>query len=763
MKKFRLHIILLVLMVSSLKLGPGYGQTPERPIYKNPSYPINQRIDDLISKMTLEEKVGQLNMPTVYSPELGKNRKEKIAGCFRFAEGTFTDVIGPGGGLFGWPGGSKLEHAKFYNDIQRIATEKTRLKIPVLFIEEATHGVCVSGGTVFPEGLTMGSTWNMGLIEKVYSAVAAEARPMGVHEMCTLVIEPIRDPRLGRAQEGFCEDPFLYSKIAKAIVNGCQGYDISGKDKVIALLTDFPGQTEPVSGFNVGAMEISERTLREIFMPPWEAAIKEAGALGVMASYCTINGDQTHSSSFLMTDLLRDELNFQGIIVSEGAGVNMITRERLAKTDKEAGAMAANAGLDVSISFGQGYLREMVENVDEGKVSMHTIDRSVRRVLRTKYMLGLFDNPYVDTSKVISHTKENQDLALQAAHEGIVLLKNDNKILPIKKSIRSIAVIGPNADNAITLLGDYTSGLWGQDVKTVLKSIQNKVGSKTEITYVKGCNVIGNELNEIDKAKEAAKNADIAIVVLGEGTDRSTDGEDCDVASLDLTGLQEELLKAVHSTGKPTVVVLINGRPLSTRWAAENSPAILEAWIPGEKGGEAVADILFGDYNPDGKLAITIPRHVGQLPVYYNYKSSKAAGHYVDMPATPLYDFGYGLSYTDFAYENLVITPAVTGIAGNVTVNATIRNIGKTPGAEVVQLYLRDKITSVVTADKQLKAFTKVFLNPGEEKTVSFTLTEKEFSLLDASMHWKAEPGEFDVMIGSSSSNILLNGIITLQ
>ncbi len=441
----------------------------------------------------------------------------------------------------------------------------------------------------------------------------------------------------------------------------------------------------------------------------------------------------------------------------------MITRERLAKTDKEAGAMAANAGLDVSISFGQGYLREMVENVNEGEVSMHTIDRSVRRVLRTKYMLGLFDNPYVDTSKVNSHSKENQDLALQAAREGIVLLKNDNNILPIKKSIRSIAVIGPNADNAINLLGDYTSGLWGQEVITVLKGIQNKVGSKTEITYVKGCNIIGNELNEIDKAKKAAKNADIAIVVLGEGTDRSTDGEDCDVASLDLTGLQEELLKAVHSTGKPTVVVLINGRPLSTRWAAENSPAILEAWIPGEKGGEAVADLLFGDYNPDGKLAITIPRHVGQLPVYYNYKSSKAAGHYVDMPATPLYDFGYGLSYTDFAYENLVITPAVTGIAGNVTVNATIRNIGKTPGAEVVQLYLRDKITSVVTADKQLKAFTKVFLNPGVEKTVSFTLTEKEFSLLDASMNWKAEPGEFDVMIGSSSSNILLNGIITLQ
>ena len=743
--------------------------------YLNPALPMQKRIDDLLARMTLEEKIGQLNMPCVYEESFGETLDQKFNGCREFAEGKFMNGIGPGGGFFTMANTilhkGPVQQSSFFNELQHIVLEKTRLKIPLLQVEEGTHGLMCSGGTIFPEGLALGSTWNTNLIRDIYATAAREARAVGIHELFTLVIEPNRDPRLGRNQEGYSEDPFLCSQIAKAIVSGTQGYDVSRGDKVIAGLCHYPGQSQPVSGLERGAMEISERTLREVFLPPWEAGILEKGALGVMATYPSIDGMPTHNSSKILTSILREELGFKGLVLSEGGGVQTNIYNGLTDNEKEAGALAANAGMDVSISFQQGYFGEMIENVNEGRVSVQTIDRSVRRVLYIKYLLGLFDNPFVDPDKAaaVSHTLENQDLALKAAREGIVLLKNDN-LLPLKKSIRSIAVIGPNANDERNQLGDYTSISILQDIVTVLEGIQGKLPQSAKINFVKGCQVIGDGELEIDKAVKAAARSEIAVVVVGENDwqkpdKQGTDGEGYDVATLELTGHQQELIERVYATGTPTIVILINGRPLAIPWIKEHIPAIVEAWIPGEKGGAAVADILFGDYNPDGRLSITIPRHVGQLPVYYNYKPSKSywiehgwGKPYADLDPKPLFCFGHGLSYSSFEYSNLKITPEHTGTNGSVMITVDVRNTGERAGAEVVQLYLHDKISSMVTPVIQLKGFTKIWLQPGEKKSTNFTLTTRELQLLDENLIKTVEPGEFEIYVGSSSEDIHLRG-----
>ncbi len=749
--------------------------------YLDPSLPIGQRIDDLLSRMTLSEKIGQLNMPCGYFSELGNTVEEKQEGCRKFTEGIFYEGIGPGGGFFTLANNAlfegPLQQANYFNELQKIALEKTRLKIPLLQVEEGTHGLMCSGGTIFPEGPTLGSTWNMALLKDVYEAAAREARAVGVHELFTLVIEPIRDPRLGRNQEAYSEDPYLCSEIARTIVGAVQGYDISRNDKVVAGLCHYPGQSQPVSGLERGAMEISERILREIFLPPWEAGIKEAGALGVMATYPTIDGIPIHSSPKVLTEMLRGELEFEGLVLSEGNGVNTLVYTGLAGNEKGASALAANAGMDVSISFDQGYFHEMIENVEEGTVSMNTIDRSVRRVLETKFRLGLFENPFVDPEQAVkvSHTPEHQEIALQAAREGIVLLKNQNNLLPLRRNLKSIAVIGPNADDEKNQLGDYVSEVVLQDVVTVLDGIRNKVSPETKVNYVKGCNVVSDEVNEINAAVKTAKASEIAIVVVGENewqkpNKQGTDGEGYDVATLELTGKQMELVQKIHETGTPTIVVLINGRPLATPWISDHISAILEAWIPGEKGGDAIADILFGDYNPSGKLTVTVPRHAGQLPVYYNYKPSKSywledgwGNSYADINYHPLYEFGYGLSYTTFEYSNLRISPESTGSHGSFTVLVDVKNTDKWEGSEVVQLYIRDKISTVVRPVKELKGFSKLHLEPGETKTAEFHLGHEELKMLDRDLNWIVEPGAFQVMIGSSSEDIRLEGKLLIK
>lgn len=746
-----------------------------KPLYLDPACPIDKRVDDLLGRMTLAEKIGQLNMPCAYKKIsiLGEDIPTKLEGCRKFTLGKRIDKIGPGGGFFVLVNTllqkGPRQQAEFINELQKIAREKTRLKIPLFIMEEGTHGLMCAGGTIFPEGLGLGSTWNMDLIKEVYSIAAREARAIGAHQLYTLVIEPNRDPRMGRNQEGYSEDPFLCSRIAEAIVAGAQGDDVSAVDKVVAGLCHYPGQSQPVSGMERGAMEISERCLREVFLPPWVAGIKKAGALGVMATYPAIDGIPAHGSQYILTKILREELGFEGLVLGEGAGLTTLMDERVVATSKESGALIIKAGVDVGISLEDEYMRSMLENVQEGIVSIKTIDRAVGRILRMKFLQGLFENPYVDPDRAVkvSNTDEHQKTALQAAREGIVLLKNEKNLLPLNKNIKSIAIIGPNADNERNQLGDYVSDVIPQDIVTVLDGISAKVSPNTKITYIKGCNVLKTDLNEIPKAQAAARNADVAIVVVGENErfapDKTgTNGEHKDVASLDLTGLQQELVKAVYDTGTPTIVVLINGRPLSTRWIAKHVPVILEAWLPGERGGHAVADILFGDYNPSGRLAITVPRHVGQLPVYYNMKPLKAYWRkrrgYVDMSALPLFEFGYGLSYTKFEYSNLRITPQKTKPGSTVHISVDVKNIGSRMGQEVVQLYINDVISSVSTPVIELKGFKKIMLEPREKKTVRFTLYPDHLAFLDQHLEWVVEPGEFEVMVGHSCEDIRLRG-----
>jgi beta-glucosidase len=767
---------LTALAVLALAAGTiALGAAPDRPAYLDPSVPIDARVDDLLARMTLQEKVGQMNMPCVYEGRLGESVTAKTEACRRFAAGTHEGGLGPGGGFFTLANTilheGPRQQALYLNELQEIA-RKTRLGIPLLQTEEGTHGLMCSGGTIFPEGLALGSTWDLALLDEVYSVAAREARAIGVHQVFTLVVEPNRDPRLGRNQEGYSEDPYLVSRIAETIVRAVQGRDVSAPDKVVAGLCHYPGQSQPASGLERGAMEISERMLRETFLPPWVAGIRGAGALGVMATYPAIDGVPVHASEKILTRILREELGFEGLVLSEGGGLSTLLYEGLAPSMKEAGPLALKAGVDVGISYEDAYMGDLVANVREGKVPEALVDRAVRRILRQKMRLGLFEKVLVDPDRAMAtvHAPAHRDLALRAARGGIVLLKNEKDLLPLRKDLREVAVIGPNADNAANQLGDYTAQVVLQDVTTILEGLRAKLEPRTRVRYVKGCDVIGDATDEIAAAVSAARGAETAIVVLGENEwhapwKTGTNGEGFDVASLDLTGRQEELLKAVHATGTPTVLVLVNGRPLSIRWAAEHVPAIVEAWLPGERGGEAVADVLFGDHEPEGRLPITVPRHVGQLPAAYDHKPSKAywiregwGKPYADMSPEPLFAFGHGLSYTRFAYADLRIAPSATGRDGTVEVSVGVSNAGKRPGKEVVQLYLRDPVASVVVPVQRLRGFEKVALGPGESRTVRFKLRPDDLALLDAELRWTVEPGVFEVAVGSSSRAIHLTG-----
>ncbi len=779
---------ILLFLATALMLpgasNPQAQSSAEPPAYLDPQQPIEVRVNDLLSRMTLREKIGQLNLPCVYVDQLGKTIPEKMNACRRFAAGTYTNEIGPGCGFFTLADtilheGPK-QQAEYFNELQKIALIQTRLKIPLLQDEEGTHGAMFPGATVFPEGLAIGSTFDMPLVKSVYAAAAQEARAVGIHVLSTLVLELDRDPRMGRNEEAYTEDPYLYSRIAENIVQGAQGTDIAAPDKVIALMTDFPTQSEPASGLERGAIELSERSLRENFLPPWEAAITKSGALGVMAGYPEIEDVPSHGSEKWMNHVLREELGFRGIVTSEGGGFDTLIYEHIVPTQKAAGALALRAGVDLNISYEPAYMGPLVESVQEGRVPMELVDRAVRRVLTLKFQLGLFEHPYVDVDKAVKimHSAEHQDLALQVAREGIVLLKNENNLLPLKKDLHSIAVIGPNADNGLNQLGDYSPHVVPQHLTTVLEGIQKEVSSSTRVIYAKGCEVIGGGKEGFAKAIDAARQADVAVVVVGEhhrdGTHgvQPTDGEGYDVAGLDLTGVQEGLVEAIVETGRPTIVVLINGRPLSVRWIAEHVPAIVEAWEPGERGGEAVAGMLFGDDNPSSRLAITIPRSVGQLPVYYNYKPSKAywlsrgwshVPGYADLPGTPLYPFGYGLSYAQFTESNLRIDPPQIYPGGNARVSVDVENTGKLAGVETVQLYLHERFAPVSTPVKQLRGFERVALSPGEKKNVTFTLGPEDLQLLDKDMHWVVVPGTFDIMIGKSSADIVLQGSLEVK
>lgn len=751
------------------------------------AHPNNTDIDGLLGAMTLAEKLGQLNMPVPLAArvieefDLDTPMPVTLADFERFAEGSFSADLGPGGGLLGvaihCPEGPRRQ-AEFHNRLQEIAAT-TRLGIPLLQISEGTHGIVAAGATIFPEGLTLGSTWDPELVQRVYAAVAREGRALGYHALCTLVVEPIRDPRLGRNCEGYTEDPWLLSCLTEAIVRGVQGDDVSAADKAIAVLCHYPAQSEPSGGLERGAMEISERALRDTFLPAWTAGIARAGALGVMATYASIDGTPTHSSRRLLTDLLRGELGFEGVVLSEGLGFDTLVYEGICETQKEAGARAIEAGVDVNVTYEDAYLAPLGENVVEGAVAEALVDRAVRRVLQVKSRLGLFEDAFVDVDHAVAvvHSAEHQALGLEAACAGIVLLKNESGTLPLGRA-GSIAVIGPNAAAAANQLGDYTVGFLGDSegaavpVTTTLQGIRERAGAGQTVTYAKGCEVLGDDRSGFAEAVAAAAAADVAVVVVGEqagqlasrdATARPTVGERSDVASLDLTGVQEDLIRAVWETGTPTVAVLVNGRPLSVRWAAEHVPAIVEAWLPGEHGGQAVAAVLFGEKDPSGRLPVTIPRHVGQLPAFYNHRRAKGYwtehGYgYVDMPATPLWEFGHGLSYTTFEYSNLRVDPAAIDPDGEVRVSVDVTNTGARAGTEVVQLYLRDVVASVAPFDRQLRGFEKVTLEPAASTTVAFTLGREHLALLDEDLRSVVEPGAFEVLVGSSCRRIHATG-----
>lgn len=768
-----------VMLIAASLNGTAAAQSESpNPLYLDPSQPVEVRVNDLMKRMTLKEKIGQLNLPCVYVDALGKTIPEKIEAIKKFAAGTYTSEIGPGAGFFTLANTLKQKdlatEVNYFNEIQKIALTQTRLKIPLLEDEEGTHGAMYPGATVFPEGLSIGSTFDMPLVKQIYAASADEARAVGIHVLSTLVLELDRDPRMGRNMEAYTEDPYLYAQVARNIVRGAQGSDITAPDKVVALMTDFPTQSEPASGMERGAIELSERSLRENYLAPWVSAFN-AGALGVMAGYPEIDDVPEHASEKWNTDILRHELGFNGIVVSEGDGFDSIIYEDVAPDQKQAGAMALRAGVDMDITYEPAYMGPLVQAVEQGEISEALVDRAVRRVLELKFRLGLFEHPYVDVAHAqqVVHSKQHQALALQAAKESIVLLRNEGNLLPLKKGLKSIAVIGPDANDAWSQLGDYSPSVVPHSMTSILDGIKQKL-PQAKVLYAKGCDVIGGNESGFAEAVQAARKAQVAVVVVGEhpdnagkGTVPPTDGEGYDVASLNLTGNQEALVKAVQATGTPVVLVLVNGRPLAIRWEAAHIPAIVEAWEPGERGGEAVADVLFGDYNPSGRLAISIPRDSGQLPDYYDFKPSKAYwmnkgwshdGGYVDMPGTPLYPFGYGLSYTQFRYSNLRIDPTQMNQAGTARVAVDVQNAGSRPGTETVQMYLHEHYAPVSLPVKQLRGFERVTLNPGETKTVSMTIRPEDLMLLDRDMLWRVAPGTFDVMIGNSSADIALRG-----
>jgi beta-glucosidase len=754
--------------------------------YKNPLLTVEERTRDLLSRMTLEEKVGQLLCPLgweMYEKQGGEVRhsekfealiKEKQVGMlwatFRadpWTKKTIENGLNP------------ALAAEAGNALQRYVMENTRLGIPLFLAEECPHGHMAIGTTVFPTGIGQAATWNPALIEEMAAVIAKEVRLQGGHIGYGPVLDLSRDPRWSRVEESYGEDPVLTARMGSAFVKGAGAGNIGGSEQVIVTLKHFVAYGIPEGGHNGNTSLIGERELRENFLPPFQSAIN-AGALSVMTAYNSIDGVPCTASRFLLTDVLRGEWNFQGFSISDlGSIEGLASNHFIAETTAEAAIAAVTAGLDADL--GGGAFTRLIAAVRDNKISEAVIDTAVCRILRLKFRMRLFENPYVEplAAKEGVRCSEHTRLARKVARESIVLLKNKDRLLPLGEQWNKIAVIGPNADNIYNMLGDYTAPQEERAVTTILEGIRAKRPS-ARVEYVKGCAIRDTTRSEIDKAVRAALNAGVVIVVVGGSSARDfktnyietgaavasrddvsdmESGEGFDRVSLNLLGHQQRLLQALKATGRPLVVVYIQGRPLNMNWAAENADALLTAWYPGQEGGTAVADALFGDYNPAGRLPISVPRHVGQLPVYYNKKNPR--GHdYVEMTAAPLYPFGYGLSYTVFEYGHLEITPS-----GNAAcrVSLSVKNTGTRDGDEVVQLYLRDEHASTVQPVKQLKHFERVHLKKGEERKVTFSLSEEDFSIIDRHMKRNVEAGRFTLMVGASSKDIRLTGSFTVN
>ncbi|MGO9085834.1 MAG: CIA30 family protein [Candidatus Sulfotelmatobacter sp.] len=734
------------------------------PRYRNPNLAIDDRVTDLLSRMTLEEKVEQIT---------GGSRAETQV---IDPTGTYTTESARAVLLRWWDPDQPFPPRKaaiLRNGVQRYLQEKTRLGIPALFMGEALHGFMEYGSTSFPQALSLASTWDPELVHQVFTAAGDEAGSAGTGQVFTPVLDIARDPRWGRTEETYGEDPFLASRMGVAAITGLQGDSFFiDHHHVVATAKHFAVHGQPEGGTNTAPGNYSERIIRENFLVPFQAAVEEARVGSVMASYNEIDGIPSHINPWLLGRVLRQEWGFRGYVTSDGEGLQMLVEtHHVAANNAEAARLALAAGVDYDLSDGSVY-RTLLWQVKQGAVPEAELDRAVARVLATKFRLGLFENPYVDPdyAEKVTNSAEHRALALKTAQRAVVLLKNDKNLLPLDLAkLKTIAVIGPNADGIH--LGGYSRG--PAHSVSILQGIRDRVGSKANVIYAEGCKItdakpdwhgwFANNVHLIDPATQqdsvkaaadAGRKADVAILVVGENesTNREAWAENHlgDRDSLDLLGAQNDLVKAVIETGTPTVVLLINGRPLSINYIAEHAPAILEGWYLGQEGGTAAANVLFGDVNPGGKLPITFPHSVGDLPDFYNHKPS-ANRTYAFSTRKPLFPFGYGLSYTTFRFENLRVEPSQIVAGGTAKVSVDVTNSGSREGDEVPQLYIHQRIASVTRPVMELRGFQRVTLKPGEKKTIEFTITPDALAMLNIDMHRVVEPGVFDLMVGPSS------------
>lgn len=706
---------------------------------------FTQRADSVLALMTLEEKVGQLvqysgdwvtgavqGRPSETSDELLK--KGKI--------GSFLNVV------------SSEKTMK----LQKIAVEQSRLKIPLIFGLDVIHGYF----STFPVPIGEASSWNPSLVEKSARMQAIEASSAGIHWTFNPMVDIARDPRWGRVMEGSGEDPYLGSLMAVARVKGYQGNDLTANNTILACVKHYAAYGGAEGGRDYNTVDLSERNLREFYLPPYKAAV-EAGAGSLMASFNEIGGVPSSASKFLMTDILRGEWKSDAFVVSDWNSIGELIPHGVAKDRKHSAELGIKATVDMDMET-SAYFYHLADLVKEGKVDIKLVDDAVRRVLIAKFKLGLFDDPYkycnVEREKKTIKSKEIVDATREVAQETLVLLKNDKNILPLSKSLKSIALIGPLTKSKSNPLGGWDALGDSTMVTTFYEGIEKELEGKVKINYAEGCKILGKDKSGFNAAVKAAKASEVVVMFVGEH--RGMSGEANSRATLDLPGVQEDLVKEIKKTGKPVVVVLMNGRPLTIQWLQENANAIVEAWYPGISTGLVTADVLFGDVNPSGKLPITFPRYVGQVPIYYNHKNTGRphdptnhyTSYYMDLENSPLYPFGYGLSYTTFEYSAPSLSKSSIKKDESFTVTVDVKNTGKVEGKEVVQLYIRDLVGSVTRPVKELKDFNKISLKPGETKKITFTVTPEKLKFYDINMNHVVEPGDFKLFVGTNSVDV---------
>ncbi|HET6668626.1 MAG TPA: glycoside hydrolase family 3 N-terminal domain-containing protein [Pyrinomonadaceae bacterium] len=704
-----------------------------------PQGDVEEKISDMLSRMSLEEKLGQLQQ--LDGEANGNFRPEHRDLVRKGLLGSTLNVRG----------------VTRTNELQRIAIEGSRLKIPLLFGFDVIHGY----RTIFPIPLGETATWDPAAVQRNAAIAAREARASGVHWTFAPMVDIARDARWGRIAEGSGEDPFLGAAMARARVLGFQGNNYSAADKVVACAKHWVAYGAAEGGRDYNTTDLSERTLREVYFPPFRAAL-DAGVGTFMSAFNDLNGVPTSANPITLTQVLRGEWKFDGIVVSDYESVKELINHGLADNEQEAAAAGLNAGVDMEM-VSRLYNKHGADLLRERKLSMTNIDEAVRRVLRIKFRLGLFEKPYADEARerVSILTPEHLAAARESAARSLVLLKNEGNVLPLSKTLKAIAVVGPLADSQKDVIGSWTGDGKAEDAVTLLAGLKSKVSPQTTVNYAKGCEINDDSTAGFAEATRIARESDVVIVAVGESAEMS--GEAASRSSLDLPGRQLDLVKAIQATGKPVVVVLMNGRPLSINWIADNVPAILETWFAGTQAGNAIADVLFGDVNAGGKLPVTFPRSVGQVPLYYNHKNTgrppdannKYTSKYLDVPWTPLFPFGYGLSYTQFKFTNLQLGAPRIRPDGSLTVTVELENTGQRTGDEVVQLYIHDVAASVTRPVKELKGFQRITLQPGEKKRVEFKLTARELGFYNRAMRFMVEPGEFRVMVGPNSEELL--------